>query len=396
MNKLIWIGCCFYLLIGFTSVVAAALLPELMAHYGRDYADGGNLIFAQFSGFLLGVVTQPWWSKRFGRIRMLSFTLYFIAIGYLAIGLLPPWPVVLLTLPLVGFGSGMIESTVGALIIDAIEDKKAVAMSRLEVFFGAGALLMPVLISLLIAVGRWELTFFLTCLFAVLLSLIWRRYSSVNRQLLTAGGASHESGSSTAATAPYRGSGLTMLVCCIVVFFIYVGLEMSIVNFLPSILLETMKVDTAVASLSVSFFWATMVLGRLVCGVLAEKYGYTRYLLLCSIATVLTLIGFAVSDRLAGAFVMILLIGLFMSGLFSITLIFSNSLFPGQTERTTSKLIASSGIGGAAFSWLTGRFMEQAPISFTLWFLVALGTLLVLMLFVISRMKPRHSVQYTS
>ncbi|WP_282936941.1 MFS transporter [Paenibacillus sp. RC67] len=397
MNRLVWIGCCFYLLIGFTSVVAAALLPELMVHYGRDYADGGNLIFAQFFGFLLGVVTQPWWSKRFGRIRMLSFTLYFICVGYLVIGTLPPWPVVLLCLPLVGFGSGMIESTVGALIIDAIQDKKAVAMSRLEVFFGAGALLMPVAISLLIANGHWEFTFFGTSVLAVLLAFIWWRYSSKNRQLIH----TDESIESPPVTAPasirYSSKlSFTMLACCIIVFFIYVGLEMSIVNFLPSILLESMEVNAAVASLSVSFFWGTMVLGRLVCGLLAEKYGYIRYLLWCSAATVLVLIGLALMKQLVGAFIMILLIGLFMSGLFSISLIFSNSLFPGRTEQTTSKLIAASGIGGAAFSWLTGRFMEHASVSFTLWFLVILGIILVAMLAIISRMKPVPSVEFTS
>ncbi|WP_051620370.1 MFS transporter [Paenibacillus sp. UNC451MF] len=400
MSKLVWIGCCFYLLIGFTSVVAAALLPELMAHYGRDYADGGNLIFTQFFGFLLGVVTQPWWSRWLGRIRMLSFTLYFICIGYLIIGLLPPWPVVLLCLPLVGFGSGMIESTVGALIIDAIEDKKAVAMSRLEVFFGSGALLMPVAISLLIANGRWEFTFFGTSLFALLLAFIWWRYSAANGSFIniTDGAETETPAAVPRSTSLKYGSKLssTMLVCCIIVFFIYVGLEMSIVNFLPSILLESMDVNAAVASLSVSFFWGTMVLGRLVCGLLAEKYGYVRYLLWCSTATVLVLIGLALMKQLVGAFIMILLIGLFMSGLFSIALIFSNSLFPGRTEQTTSKLIAASGIGGAAFSWLTGRFMEHASVSFTLWFLVVLGILLVAMLAVISRMKPTPSAEYTS
>lgn len=399
MNKLLWIGCCFYLLIGFTSVIAAALLPELMMHYGRDYADGGNLIFAQFFGFLLGVITQPWWSKRFGRIRMLSFTLYFICFGYFIIGLLPPWPVVLLCLPLVGFGSGMIESTVGALIIDAIQDKKAVAMSRLEVFFGSGALLMPVAISLLIANGRWELTFFGTCFLSLLLAFVWWRYSTGNRQIINIG----ESLEAEAAPAAVPAKGnrssrlmYTMLICCIIVFFIYVGLEMSIVNFLPSILLESMNVNAAVASLSVSLFWGTMVLGRFVCGLLAEKYGYTRYLLWCSAATVVVLIGLALMKHLVGAFIMILLIGLFMSGLFSISLIFSNSLFPGRTEQTTSKLIAASGIGGAAFSWLTGRLMEHSSVSFTLWFLVLLGVLLVAMLAVLSKMKPASSADYSS
>jgi FHS family glucose/mannose:H+ symporter-like MFS transporter len=393
MNKLIWVGCCFYLLIGSSSVVAATLLPDLLNHYGRNYADGGNLLFSQFFGFLLGVITQPWWIRRFGRIRMLAFTLWFICIGYLIIGFLPPWPVVLVFLPLVGFGSGMIESTVGALIIDAVKERKAVAMSRLEVFYGVGALVMPMIISLLLILGWWRSAFFATSLFALLLLWVWQRYSSANKSIINQGHA-HESNLNLSETKPvwkYNRLSVTVLAVCVMVFFIYVGLEMSIVNFLPSILLETMKVEPAVASLSVSFYWGTMVLGRLVCGYLAERLGYIKYLLWCSGGTLLVLIGFVTTSNLVGSFVMILLMGLLMSGLFSIGLIFCNSLFPGRTEQTTSKLIAASGIGGASLSWLTGRFMEQTSIHFTLWFLVGLSVLLLVLFAVMSRMKPVQS-----
>ncbi|OXM84259.1 MFS transporter [Paenibacillus rigui] len=389
MNRLVWIACCFYLLIGFTSVIAAALLPELLSHYGRNYADGGNLVFAQFFGFLLGVVTQPWWSKHFGRSRMLLLTLLFIFIGYLAIGFLPAWPVVLLCLGLVGFGSGMIESTVGALIIDSIVEKTAVAMSRLEVFFGVGALVMPMLISLLIVSGAWQMTFFAVCGFALILAYFWRSYYTGNRQLLDRHAPAD--GESTAASALPAGKGklyASMLAACILVFVLYVGLEMSIVSFLPSILLESMQVDAALASLSVSFFWGTMVLGRLFCGILAERYGYTRYLLWCSLGTAVVLIGFALVTQVAGAFIMIMLLGLLMSGLFSIALVFSNTLFPGRTEQTTSKLIAASGIGGAGFSWLTGRFMEHNSVWFTQWFLVLVALLMLAFIVLLSRMKP--------
>jgi FHS family glucose/mannose:H+ symporter-like MFS transporter len=393
MNRLIWMGCCFYLLIGFTSVVAAALLPELLMHYSRNYADGGNLIFAQFCGFLLGVITQPWWSKRFGRIRMLSFTLWFIALGFTIIGLLPPWSVLLVSIPLVGFGSGIIEATIGALIIDTIEERKAMAMSRLEVFYGVGAMTMPILISLLIAAGHWKLTFFATVLFALLLAWIWSRYSSANRSLLTRRDASEVH---SAPRMMKRGIlPVAMISVCIALFFVYVGLEMSIVNFLPSILLERLHLDAALATLSVSFYWGAMVVGRMVCGLFAERYGYKRYLLWCAIGSVVVLAVFANMNTTIGAFAMITLMGLLMAGLFAIALIYSNSLFPGRTEQTTSKLIAASGVGGASMSWVTGRFMEQTSIPFTLWFLVGLSVFMVVLLVLMTKMKPVGAIQST-
>jgi len=391
MNRLVWVGCCFYLLIGCSSVVVAALLPELLGHYGRNYADGGNLLFAQFFGFLLGVLSQPLWIRRFGRIVMLTFTLFFILTGYLVIGFLPAWPVVVVFLALVGFGTGIIESTVGALIIDAVKERTTVAMGRLEVFYGVGALVMPMVISLFILSSWWRLSFFATSLFALLLSWIWWRFSSANRTVINRTFKQESVASDT--TPAYGRINLRMLTVCIAVFFVYVGLEFSIVNYLPSILLETTQIDAAGASLSVSFYWVTMVLGRLVCGYLAERFGYSRYLLWCSAGTVIVLIGFVTSNHLYGSFAMILLMGLFMSGMFAVALVLSNSLFPGRTEQTTSKLIAASGIGGASLSWLTGRFMEQASVDFTLWFIVALSVLLLTLLAVMSRMKPDTQLQ---
>ncbi|MEK3910414.1 sugar MFS transporter [Paenibacillus sp. FSL H7-0331] len=387
MKRLIWICCCFYLLIGITSVVIAALLPELLSHYGRNYADGGNLIFAQFCGFLLGVLTQPLLSKKFGRSRMLSFTLWFIFAGFIVIAILPPWTIVLCFIPLVGFGSGIIESTIGAMIIDAVKDRTAVALSRLEVFYGVGALSMPIIISILIASGYWKISFYATCLFALLLAWAWSRFTSTHGHLLV-NKKNIETHTIEASTINRGFVPLAMVSTCILLFFVYVGLEMSLVNFLPSILLETMKLDAAFAALSVSFYWGAMIVGRLVCGLLAEKFGYPRYLLWSTLGTFIVLICFLFVTTAWAAFAVITLMGLLMSGLFAIALIYSNSLFPGRTEQTTSKLIAASGLGGACMSWLTGRFMEQTSITFTLYFLVGLSALMVLLIVIMMRMRP--------
>jgi FHS family glucose/mannose:H+ symporter-like MFS transporter len=182
-----------------------------------------------------------------------------------------------------------------------------------------------------------------------------------------------------------------MISLCIAVFFVYVGLEMSLVNFLPSILIEMMQVDTAFAALSVSFYWIAMIAGRLVCGFLAERFGYKRYMLWCATGTFVVLVSFLFVQTVWLAIIVITLMGLLMSGLFAIALIFSNSLFPGRTEQTTSKMIAASGLGGACMSWLTGRFMEKISVLFTLSFLVGLSMLLVVLLVIVTRMKPSQA-----
>lgn len=68
MKRLIWLGCWSYLLIGLAHVVVGSLMPNLLEQYGKDYSAGGSLIFAQFAGFLVGVLVSPLLLAKFGKI----------------------------------------------------------------------------------------------------------------------------------------------------------------------------------------------------------------------------------------------------------------------------------------------------------------------------------------
>ncbi|MET3207640.1 UNVERIFIED_CONTAM: hypothetical protein ABIC26_000576 [Paenibacillus sp. PvR008] len=57
------------------------------------------------------------------------------------------------------FGFGMVEAIIGTIVISGITEGTGAAMSRLEVFFGIGALAMPAVASQLIAFDWWRLAF---------------------------------------------------------------------------------------------------------------------------------------------------------------------------------------------------------------------------------------------
>lgn len=54
--------------------------------------------------------------------------------------------------------------------------------------------------------------------------------------------------------------------------FLYVGTEMSLVNFMPAIFIAKLGMTESAAALTVTFFWLAMSTGRLFAGVIAEKY----------------------------------------------------------------------------------------------------------------------------
>lgn len=379
MRTIFALSCGFYLLIGITSVVLGALLPVLLPHYERGYSDGGFLLFLQFLGFLVGVLVSPSMTARIGRKWMLTLALICIVAAYLLLGWLPTWGIVLLLTMIVGFGSGIIEPSVGAFTIEFTENQKAVAMSKLDVFFALGALLIPAAAALFIWLGQWHLTFFTVAILALILMLLWVTMPRSAAQYLEQAG-KNMSDPQTEKKSRYSKKQLGLLTIFVLFFFVYMGLELGLMNFLPSILVERLDLSESIASLSVSILWVAMIVGRLFSGKIAEAVQYMPFLIWSTIGTLLFTLSMVFVSGQWVTYVLIFGTGLFMSGLFCIALVYANVLIPGMTERTTSILIASGGIGGAVLQYLTGWSMSAWPVVGTIWILAGFCLLLLLTL----------------
>lgn len=387
MKAFLWAGCLSYFLIGLAHVIAGSLLPELLAHYGLDYSAGGRLIALQFLGFLIGVLAGPFCTSRLGQKGALLLCLLCLGTAELTLFALPPWSLVLTVAPVAGFGFGMIETVIGAIALQTFEEgRKATVMARLEVFFGVGALVMPMLSSLWIAGGYWRGAFLTLSALAWLVFLLWIMLpmGDMKRQLSD----SRRLGAETGAVALRSGTRL-MLGLCIAIFLLYVGTEMSLANFLPSILLEQLSVKPELGALSVTCFWGAMSIGRLFAAAAAQRIGYPAYMMTCCGGAVVIISAFAAGPGLVLSFILIGLLGVILSGMFAISLVYATSFFPGREERTTSILIASGGVGGALLPLATGRWMDLFSTAFALWGLAVLALLLFALVWVASRLGGR-------
>lgn len=389
MKKLIWIGCLSYFVIGLAHVVLGSILPVLLQHYDRSYSAGGELIFSQFGGFLAGVLVSPLLNRRFGKRGGILIATELLLCAEIAYAFLPPWGWMYVIAVAAGFGFGMIEAVIGTIIIAAITERTAIAMSRLEVLFGLGALLMPLVASPLIAAGYWRLSFLIVAAFSLVSLLFWAKGSFGPLQSVLddrppgfkAASAREGAGQTASGTRrlPYKGRQWVVLGLFIVFFFLYVGTEMSLVNFMPAIFIAKLGMSEAAAALTVTFFWLAMSAGRLFAGSIAEKISYRIYVLVSCFAALLLLVVFPFTEHRIAAFAVILLLGLFMSGLFSIALVFASKLLPGAEESTPSIMIASGGIGGAVLPLVTGWSMDHLQIAQTSGLLAAFAAMLFLL-----------------
>ena len=368
MKKVIWIGCLSYFVIGLAHVVLGSILPVLLKSYDQNYSAGGQLIFSQFSGFLAGVLVSPLLNRRFGKRGSILIATGLLLVAEIAYSFLPPWGWMYVIAVAAGFGFGMIEAVIGTIIISAITEGTAVAMSRLEVLFGVGALVMPLIASPLIAAGWWRLSFLIVAGFTLISLFFWGRGHFGNLQKVLDERAPRRDKTKGASNKvsqrlTYSGGQWVVLGLFIIFFFLYVGTEMSLVNFMPAIFIAKLGMSESSAALTVTFFWLAMSIGRLFAGVLAEKISYRVYVLGSCFITLLLLVWFPFADHRFVAFIVIALLGLFMSGIFSIALVFSSKLLPGTEEMTPSIMIAAGGIGGAILPLLTGWAMDHLEVA---------------------------------
>jgi FHS family glucose/mannose:H+ symporter-like MFS transporter len=389
MNRLLFMGCTAYLLIGLAHVIIGSLLPDLLAYYSLNYSNGGQLVFTQFSGFLIGVLLVPWMSAKLSKRTTLLIMLLSLGVAQMAYGFLPPWPLMYVIGFVSGLAFGSIEAIIGTLIIESIHDKKAMAMSRLEVFFGVGALIMPLIASWMINIGYWRFSFYIIGGMALLLALGFKLlpFGQADEHL-----AKKNSNRTTAYTPLlYTKKEKYILLFCIVFFVIYVGSEMSLVNFLPSFLIVNLNLDSSSAALSVTCFWVTMVIGRLFTSFIADKVNYASFLLWSCLGTLIFTTLFVFVSNSWSAFVIIMLIGLFMSGIFAVSLLYANKLLPGKIEKTTSILIASGGVGGALMPLVIGWIMDHLTVSKAVIFIIT-GTVVLLAMSIIAY-RMSHQLQ---
>ncbi|CAG7626075.1 Glucose/mannose transporter GlcP [Paenibacillus solanacearum] len=387
MKAFLWNGYLSYLLIGLAHVIMGSLLPEMLAHYGKDYSAGGQLVSLQFFGFLLGVLSGPWWSGKLGKRGALFLCLGCLSAAELVFFTLPSWPVVLTVAPLAGFGFGMVETIIGALVIQFLEgSRKTFVMTRLEVFFGLGALGMPLISSIFIAGGWWRGAFLSLGVLSFAMVVLWALLPLGRMQAMMQKTAAGE-GAELHSPPTFRHKPIGLFAIFIAVFAIYVGTEMSVANFLPSILVANVQLQPEIAVLGGTCFWGAMAVGRLFAAHLAERFGYAAYLLASCVGGCVVLACFAMVQGAAASFALIALLGLVLSGVFSITLIYANSFFKGLEERVTSILIASGGVGGATLPLLTGWCLDRMTIPQSIWLLVAFYALMVALVFWASRSR---------
>ena len=382
MKKFALASYALYLLGGLVITAVGSVLPQLLTHYHVSYTVGGQLVLLGSLGFLIGVPLSSFLLGRFSEMNLLTVSALMIALSQIGMLLLPPFEWIIAFNFLNGIGVAALEVVVATLMMEVFIGRRAIVMSYLEVSFGLGALLMPLVASLLISQNSWRFSFFITSVLALLMVVVCKMIPFKKETVLTS-----ESDSSDANSEPApvlaKNQRWKILALFSVMIFMYAGVESSMNNFLSSIFITYLDVIPSQATLSISVFWVAMLMGRVATGWIIRIVTYERYLFGSIGGTIVSLVLFIVLKEAVAGYILLGFLGLAMSGIYSITMVYANHTFTGSARIVTSLITGFSGLGGAIFPALIGFTMDASGITSALWYITAFACLYLLALCII-------------
>jgi FHS family glucose/mannose:H+ symporter-like MFS transporter len=142
-------ACAGLFVFGMTLVTLGSILPGLKTNFPGDALNTGLLAALLPLGIMGGSLVFGPIVDRYGYKLLLILSVFVSGIALGGLALTNSAPVIYLCIFLIGFGGGIINGGTSALVADISTKNKGASLSLFGVFYGIGALGMPLLLGLL-------------------------------------------------------------------------------------------------------------------------------------------------------------------------------------------------------------------------------------------------------
>lgn len=335
----------------------------------------GHLISGAFNGRLM---------YRFGAKNLLLASLLIYGVTLYGYWLTPSWMLMVILGLIGGWASGTIDAT-GNTMVAARYDERI--MNWLHGFFGVGATLGPLAISLVIVLGsdwRGSAFTFGTLLFMLLIvmllfgSNLGEDARSQQTSIDNVGEESDMLGSQTL-TQP-------LVWLAIAFFFVYGGIEVSIGQWAFTIFTESRGLSDESARFWVSMYWGTFTIGRFLFGIISPWLPAKVWLRACVSLTALSTVLLLFPNNQTLGLLALMFAGVSQAPIFA-TLI---SLMPKLVGREHASnaigyVVGAAGVGIAILPSLAGILAERFSLEAIPPFILAQCLMLVVLFEMLAR-----------
>jgi len=315
---------------GMIAVMTGIVLKYIYIENGIGYEKIGISIAIQsISNMIGGMISSPL-IKKFGKKSILTlFCVLFSSFGLLIFA--HSFYFVLIVMAITGVAWGLCNNLVHVLLIGNHGDNEA-SISALHTSYAVGSFVGPFIIVLFSFMNiGWRFPVILIFIGSIaLIPFLFKVNTNFNNANIKI------------VNIPKTNIKLLNdkgFIICVLLYFAYIGIEVSINAWLPVFLEYDKHFPSSLAQLGISIVWLTIIFSRLMCIILRKRMRNHDILVYQCIGLLITLIIVIVSLGTVFTFISLVLLGFVMGG-----------ISPSNAENAKSYLAENSASSGIIFA----------------------------------------------
>jgi fucose permease len=368
------------LVYGMNAAMLGSLLPNLSQRFGLNMEQNGNIAFAQALGLIIASISVGPLVDNKGKKTGLLLGLSLITAALFALPSATGYEMVMAFMLLQGLGGGIIVTAANALVSDISEERRSSTLNLLNLFFGLGGMLTPLIASELFAGDAIKLCYLVAVLTAITLAV---------HAATAMPGPTGERGFKVSEMSVVLGRPALYLLAMLL--FLYVACEVGVWNWLAKHLIaQGVPEPTALRILSLGFAFG-LLFGRIVVSrILLKVPAVTVTLIVSVLMTITTYLTLQTADTTVAA-IAVFCAGLAMAPVFPTALGMTGDAFPKATATAMGIVITAGWVGLAVSSKIIGSIAggDDAKLKTALLVLPAFSAAMVVVSVILRPMLAR-------
>jgi fucose permease len=339
-----------FVLTGLEITLTGPLMPQFIARWSLNDSQAGLLLAVEFSGSLAGV----WLSSL---ITHYLGTRTSLVLGYLMIGgglasvNTSSMTIVQLALGALGIGYGLVVPPTNLAVAEIGGQRSASLVSLVNFAWGAGAVSCSPLVLLALKNGFLPtfLYFFAGVGGLLAFSFLFARFPEAN----------HAASDSTAA-APVISPGLVTTLTLAALFFLYVGVEVSLGSWAAAYAKRLPGGGEGLSTLAPMFFYGGLLSGRAFAPFVLARVREYRLVIAALTMVIIANTVFVLAATQQIAFASAAIAGLGCAAVFPIYVTWLSRWYGARAVRLGGLMFSMSSIGSAVAPWFVGLVSAHA------------------------------------
>ena len=352
--------CAIFFSAGFLMAAIGPVLPALSARTGASLSVMGRLMSAIFLGSLAAQAVSGWASDRFGRRVVLAAGLLLLAVTGLVIAVATALPLTLAAGVVYGIGYGAFSLSGNVMTSELVPARRASAVNLVNMFFGVGAVVGPLVVSVLLQRTGAALPVLWMGAALLAAAAAGARFALPARLPVSREGAVAVAAEGAVVRKPSLRD--PMLLACGIFLMLYVGSEMAAGAWTAVYLHQSTGMNEANSAAATSLFWAMLTMGRIAGVVGGMRVSDERLLtaavwITCAGAAVL----WAAHGSATASVVAFAILGFGYGPIYPTGVAVLTSRFPQAAGTATSQMGVLAASGGALLPWIHGLVLAHRP-----------------------------------